>query len=115
MTDLPKLVCGGCRTCCLGDTITLTPRDDASSYRTTVEKGRLVLAKGDDGNCTYLTATGCSIYDRQPEECRHMDCRKYAAWADKQPATEQAWRNAHPQIGPVLAEGRKRLAALRPQ
>lgn len=115
MTALPPLVCGGCRTCCLGDTIALLPTDDASQYKTKLVDGRRVLAKGKDGNCIYLGKSGCQIYGRQPHQCRIMDCRMYAAKVLTMPPQEQAWRNAHPQIGPTLLEGRKRLAEPGPQ
>jgi Fe-S-cluster containining protein len=70
---LPKLVCGGCRTCCLGDTITLTPQDNPLLYRTVPgAAGGRELAKGADGNCTYLTAAGCSIHGAAPAMCRSL-------------------------------------------
>jgi hypothetical protein len=77
---LPKLQCGGCRKCCLGDTITLDPSkgDDPRAYRTKrLEDGRLALRKARDGNCVYLGKSGCQIYGRQPYMCRVYDCRTH--------------------------------------
>jgi hypothetical protein len=30
-----------------------------------------------DGQCVYLGAAGCTIYDRRPLLCRSFDCRKH--------------------------------------
>lgn len=107
---LPKLVCGGCRTCCLGDTITLEPGENFYAYKTISVNGRAQLQKGEDGNCVYLGETGCTIYDRQPRMCRALDCRKYAQLFEAQPE-RRAERWANPLRRPVIEEGRLRLAA----
>jgi hypothetical protein len=78
VTQLPPLNCAGCRTCCLGDTVLLTPQDDPARYKTKRTDRGLALAKGKDGNCVYLGKRGCQIYGRQPAMCRAMDCRAYA-------------------------------------
>jgi Fe-S-cluster containining protein len=72
---LPPLKCGGCTACCRGDTVALCPADNPSAYKTKAEGGRLVLAKGSDGNCVYLGKSGCKIHHRKPFACRMYDCR----------------------------------------
>jgi hypothetical protein len=36
-----------------------------------------LLATRSNGQCVYLGASGCTIYDRRPLLCRSFDCRKY--------------------------------------
>ena len=36
-----------------------------------------LLATGSHGECTYLGASGCTIYERRPLLCRSFDCRKH--------------------------------------
>ena len=36
-----------------------------------------VLATEANGQCVYLGASGCTIYDRRPLLCRSFDCRKH--------------------------------------
>jgi Fe-S-cluster containining protein len=36
----------------------------------------LVLKLKDNGDCTHLGPSGCTIYDRRPGVCRGFDCRK---------------------------------------
>ena len=74
-SHLPKLNCNGCRKCCLGDTVKLSPQDDPRRYRTRLVNGRHELAKGKDGNCIYLGKQGCTIQPRKPLPCRVYDCR----------------------------------------
>lgn len=108
-TELPPLKCGGCRKCCLGDTITLHPGDDPTRYKTKVVDGKRVLAKGKDGNCIYLGVSGCRIYGRQPMECRVFDCRKYALLFSGWSREKQAQRLA---TSAALHEGLRRLEAM---
>jgi hypothetical protein len=35
------------------------------------------LATEANGQCVYLDASGCTIYDRRPVLCRSFDCRKH--------------------------------------
>jgi len=104
---LPPIQCGGCRKCCLGDTITLTPSDNPSQYKTRCRDGKLELANK-DGQCVYLGASGCTIYGRQPEMCRRFDCRLYAlAVRTMEPEMQEARMHL-----PAVQEGFKRLADL---
>jgi Fe-S-cluster containining protein len=36
-----------------------------------------LLATTATGQCVYLGASGCTIYDRRPLLCRSFDCRKH--------------------------------------
>lgn len=111
MTDLPPLNCNGCTICCQGDTITLVDGDDPAAYETEVIAGKTVLAKGADGNCVYLGASGCNIHGRAPIMCKAMDCRSYAlifAGWDKE---KQESRLANPLTARPIREGQRRLVA----
>lgn len=52
-------------------------------YRHRVMKDRatgnpvFLLATEANGQCVYLGASGCTIYDRRPILCRSFDCRKH--------------------------------------
>lgn len=79
--DIGKVPCAGCTRCCRGDAVRLLPADDASSYLTEPPPwghGHLMLAHKRNGECIYLTNTGCGIHDRSPQQCREMDCRLIA-------------------------------------
>lgn len=113
MTDLPALNCHGCRKCCLGDTITLRPEegDDVTRYKTRLDGGRRVLAKGKDGNCVYLGKRGCQIHGRQPHDCRIFDCRAYFLRYEHD--DEGLRLRLQSQARESLLEGRRRVAELR--
>jgi len=54
--------------------------DDPASYQTAMcytpgQAPYLILDRHANGDCVYLDAHGCSIYDRAPYECRKFDCR----------------------------------------
>ena len=82
-TDVP---CNGCTECCRSNQgLVLHPEqgDEVESYRHRVvadpATGEPVfrLATRANGQCVYLGATGCTIYDRRPFLCRSFDCRKH--------------------------------------
>jgi len=78
---LPDLECGGCTTCCQGDSIRLVPGDDPTQYETTRRAdGHDYLTKGEGGDCVYLGPSGCRIHGRSPTACRIFDCRRYAIY-----------------------------------
>lgn len=110
---LPPLNCAGCRTCCLGDTITLLPGDDPAQYKTKLVGGQRQLAKGKDGNCIYLGPKGCKIHSRAPKMCKALDCRKYALMFAEWPKDKQAARLANPQTRASLEVGFRKLAEIR--
>ena len=78
------LVCGGCRSCCIGDAIQLYRQhgDIVSDYWTESHfdpiSGRTVaiLAHKPNKECVYLGPEGCTIYERRPWICRRFDCRE---------------------------------------
>jgi hypothetical protein len=70
--------CNGCTRCCQGDALRLLPEDDASQYQTVphwLNPAELMLDHKSNGDCIYLTDTGCGIHDRRPRMCRELDCR----------------------------------------
>ena len=71
------LRCGLCRECCRGPR-ELELHEPSWAYRTYKKKGGAVfLATQPNGDCVYLCATGCSIYDSRPQACRDFDCRDH--------------------------------------
>lgn len=111
---LPALDCAGCRKCCEGDQITLVPSDDASLWRTeTLPDGQIALARDSAGNCVYLGPQGCTIHDQtRPAKCSSFDCRAYYLMLERDPAA-LADRLGRLQNGPVVREGRRRIAEIR--
>lgn len=104
---LTPLSCGGCRKCCLGDTITLMEGDNPAHYKTKLVEGRRVLRKRKDGNCVYLGARGCTIWPKQPTMCRKFDCRIYALGIAAMPQDQRSSRLERPSA----REGITRLQA----
>ncbi len=114
IAKLPPVNCGGCRTCCIDDTITLHPSDNPADFdHVEFPDGHRELAKGKNGQCVYLGKKGCTIYDRQPFMCRAFDCRGLVLKFEKMMAAEQRQRLDSPQYVRVLAEGTRRLRILR--
>ncbi|MBO0710390.1 MAG: YkgJ family cysteine cluster protein [Acetobacteraceae bacterium] len=80
---MQKVPCNGCTECCRGDTIVLKPEygDDPAAYRWHTEYNRvqgrmdMVLDRKPNGDCVYLSATGCTIHGKAPTVCREFDCR----------------------------------------
>lgn len=67
--------CNGCTSCCKSDRVFLGPKDDPKAYRWHVEDGYAVLDRKDNGDCTYITESGCGIHGSAPDICKRMDCR----------------------------------------
>lgn len=76
-----KVPCDGCTACCRMDAIELLPKhgDDIMQFQTELVVGRFFLSHKPNGDCVYLAADGCSIYERRPHQCRTYDCRKVMA------------------------------------
>lgn len=106
--SLPPLKCEGCIACCIKDSVSLMPDEDPAQYRTTIIGGTHYLERNAEGNCVYLTPTGCSIHDRRPFVCRRYDCRIFAMRMSKLSASERAKR-AHLEAPRI---GRRKLAEL---
>jgi hypothetical protein len=84
-----QVPCDGCTLCCQGDAVRLEPEDNAVDYQTEPHPyipGALMLAHKPNGECVYLTKSGCSIHDRAPALCRIADCRSLAVRLDFQTA-----------------------------
>ena len=78
---LNEVPCNGCTLCCKGDAIRILPEDDASQFQTVPHErfpGQLMLDHQENGDCVYLTGSGCSIHGYQPTMCQTMDCRTIA-------------------------------------
>ena len=78
--------CNGCTECCKSNQgLFLYPEqgDEVDSYQHQVLTDQatgnpvFLLATGANGQCVYLGASGCTIYDRRPLLCRTFDCRKH--------------------------------------
>jgi hypothetical protein len=78
--------CNGCIECCKSNQgLFLHPEqgDDVESYRHRVVRDGatgnpvFLLATEANGQCVYLGAAGCTIYDRRPLLCRSFDCREH--------------------------------------
>jgi Fe-S-cluster containining protein len=66
--------CNGCVNCCLHDAITLKA-DELGRYAWHLEGDRPVLNRKENGECIYLTDSGCGIHDNRPDLCQRFDCR----------------------------------------
>jgi len=115
--DVP---CAGCKACCSGRTaLILWPDcgDDPDDYETVSategftgrirkeikELRRLKWAA--NGDCIYLGASGCSIWDRRPAACRVYDCRRHYLTLTKKERMKQ--------MAPEIRRAaRKRLSTL---
>lgn len=87
--------CDGCTRCCHGDAVRLLP-EERNRYQTEPHDwypGERMLAHKPNGDCIYLSATGCSIHDRKPHLCAEMDCRVIAARIGYTQARQMARRN----------------------
>jgi len=78
--------CNACTECCRSNQgLFLHPGrgDDVESYRHRVLTEQatgnpvFLLATEANGQCVYLGASGCTIYERRPLLCRSFDCRKH--------------------------------------
>lgn len=75
--------CGICTACCKKETVILHPEagDVVAIYSTAVVKNpltgmpALALQHKPNGDCIYLTDSGCSIWQNRPHVCRTFDCR----------------------------------------
>lgn len=71
--------CNGCTACCRGhDVVVLMPGEE-TKYRSHRVAGKWVLARQGNGDCEYVTASGCSIHGAAPRVCQGYDCRKQVA------------------------------------
>ena len=102
--------CGACRACCSHDRVLLGPQDDPRAYLWHVEDGYAVLDRKDNGECVYLTPTGCGIHGKSPEICRRMDCRVLYLLTPADLRQRRISENPH--MGLVYRAGQERLGTL---
>ncbi len=115
VSDVP---CNGCTACCKNEFKLLIPEqgDVIESYEhkwIDVPKigRRARLANKPNGECVYLTDTGCSIHDRAPRICRAFDCRRFFKMHTR---TERRRMVEQGTYSPdVLRAGRQRVNTLR--
>lgn len=75
--------CGSCSACCKKEAVILHPEcgDVIGLYETAPIKNPITgesavrLKHKENGDCFYLTDSGCSIWQRRPHVCRTFDCR----------------------------------------
>lgn len=80
--ESPPINCNGCRACCKKDLLILHPEmgDDPSQYlhrkvkHPLTNKPAYALQNKDNGECIYLTETGCGNYENRPAICREFHC-----------------------------------------
>lgn len=81
--DIGKVPCNGCTVCCQNyDLVRLFPFEDPYKWKTEphpFKEGSLMLAHKPNGDCYYLSHTGCTIQDDKPQMCQKMDCRLIAS------------------------------------
>lgn len=81
--------CGTCQLCCKMMTPILPERgDNAALYDTAMcytpgKQPYLILNRQANGDCIYLDANGCSIWDHAPWVCRSFDCRELYKASDR--------------------------------
>lgn len=83
--EIKEVPCNGCTLCCRGDAIRLQEDDVPEEYETVPHpfvRDALMLAHKPNGECVYLTDTGCRIHERAPSLCRSADCRSIALKLD---------------------------------
>jgi Fe-S-cluster containining protein len=73
-----------CKARCCTFHVKLGPQDVAERILEWELLDPYMLKRGPDGeHCTYLTPTGCSVYEHRPGTCRRYDCREDSrVWID---------------------------------
>lgn len=107
--DVP---CDGCTACCKSDRVCLGPKDDPTAYLWHEEDGYAVLDRKDNGDCTYLTDTGCGIRGHAPDICKRMDCRVLFLMTTEPVRASRQIDN--PQMTLIYQAGAARLHTLEP-
>jgi Fe-S-cluster containining protein len=115
--------CGACTACCWQTDIHLLPEhgDRPADFEHRVPTVNPLtgvpgfkLAHSSDGSCVYLTAAGCSIYDKRPTICRVYDCRRMYLRLGNHADRKQAVRDGLVDKS-VLRAARARLHTLTPE
>ena len=102
--------CGSCKACCKSDRIMLGPTDSREAYRWHRDGAHDVLDRKENGECVYLTDTGCGIHEKAPDICKRFDCRVLVQIT---PAWRQGVRiTENPNMSFVYKAGRERQDTL---
>lgn len=116
--EVANVPCGSCTACCRNEFKLLIPEagDDVSAYQVEwvdIPKlgKRAMLANKPNGECVYLTESGCSIHDRAPRICRAFDCRRFFKLHTRAERREMVAKGQA--SVDVLAAGRERADTLR--
>ncbi len=106
--------CNGCTACCKHDKIILGAEDDRSAYKYHNEwanaKQYDVLDRKSNGDCVYLSESGCSIHENAPGICKRMDCRQL--YRGTTPEQRERRVRQNPQMIHVYTAGAERLHTL---
>ena len=89
--------CGTCQHCCKHEWIILKPEegDIVELYDTVdivsplTQLPAKALRHKENGDCIYLSASGCTIHGRHPSVCRGFDCRRFYLQTQTMPRTER--------------------------
>jgi hypothetical protein len=89
--------CGSCQHCCTHEWIFLRPEEgDVAEIYETVDiispatgLPAKALAHKPNGDCIYLSGSGCTIHGRHPAVCRAFDCRRFFLQVQTLPRTER--------------------------
>ena len=92
--------CGSCHHCCTHEWIVLKPEEgDVVELYETVDVVNpsnglpaKALAHQPNGDCIYLSASGCTIHGRHPAVCRAFDCRRFYLQEQARPRLERRRR-----------------------
>jgi hypothetical protein len=84
-SDVP---CGACQLCCKVLIVPLAEEeyeqyDWAWVTKLTGERLGRALRRKPNGDCIYLSDTGCSIHGRAPHVCQRFDCRELFLKSDR--------------------------------
>lgn len=104
---ITRIDCGTCRACCRHTMIVMVEGDDRALDWIEGPGGMSVLGQQPNGDCVYLSDTGCTIHGRHPTMCRMFDCGDFVKRMD-----EGAFDGigALPFGNDVIKAGRRRLA-----
>lgn len=118
MSERSDVPCGSCSACCRGNNLVMlipSEGDVVTSYAhelvSLAGAMRPVLKRDPNGDCIYLVAGQCSIYERAPVVCRVFDCRRWYklhSRADRRRMTHRGGTEAE-----MIEAGRERLATLK--
>lgn len=119
-TKSGELKCDGCTSCCKNELLFLHPdmgdRPHEYAIKAVINplnnQPGFALQQKPNGDCFYLDAEGCTIYERRPAICKAFDCRKFFLSLGGR-NERRAMLKTGALSKDVLDAGRKRLSTLR--